>query len=32
MVRQQAEVAKKPCLVKGMPRTVLYLSDEQATK
>ncbi|GAB4025358.1 hypothetical protein [Spirosoma gilvum] len=32
MARQQAEVAKKPYMVKGLPKTVLYLSDEQATK
>ncbi|WP_170061194.1 hypothetical protein [Spirosoma aerolatum] len=32
VARQQAEAAKKPYLVRGMPKTVLYLSDEQATK
>ena len=30
--RQQAEANKKPYLVQGMPRTVLYLTVEQAAK
>lgn len=32
MAHKQAEKAKKPYMVRGMPGVVLYLSDEQATK
>ncbi len=30
--RQQVEASKKPYLVRDMPRTVLYLTAEQAAK
>ena len=30
--RQQVEASKKPYLVRGMPRTVLFLTLEQAAK
>ena len=32
MARQQIEASKKPYLVRDMPRTVLYLTAEQAAK
>lgn len=32
VARQQVEASKKPYLVRGMPRTVLFLTVEQAAK
>jgi hypothetical protein len=32
LAAQQAEASKKPYLVRDMPRTVLYLTPEQAAK
>lgn len=32
IVHQQIEASKKPYLVRDMPRTVLYLTTEQAAK
>ncbi|MVM36019.1 hypothetical protein GO755_38760 [Spirosoma sp. HMF4905] len=29
---QQVEASKKPYIAKGMPRTILFLTEEQAAK